>query len=210
MSYPRKTVAAFTFGIAFAVAITLTAFLRLRPQVVVPELIESPPSSYVVSANDDADVPFRVEQAVIDFAERQSYTTLMLTPHTGEDVPRRVWVWADYNESAPTSAPPIDERDSVPQFAPGDERKCAMQLVPAVMRLREWTSRPQQIEVTGGRRLSVVAECLGCDERPAGKPTFYARFHVTTTKPDDARIEYSRETHNPTNATPVIVQGTDE
>lgn len=207
MSYSRKTTAAFAFGSAFALAICLTAFLRWRPLDVTPEIVE--PSVAITCGA--ADISFRVEQAIVDFAERQSITTLKLTLSAGEDVPASVWVWTDYYEIAPAAvAPPVDEGGNVARFVPEDERGRVPQPAPAVMRLRAWTSRPQQIYVTGERRLRVAAECPVCDERPEGKPTFYARVHVTAMPPDAAAIERTSEDFDATESTPVIVQGIEE
>lgn len=180
MSYPRKTTAAFAFAVAFALAIGLTAFLRLRPFDATPELIESSPATLAVTCGDTK-IPFHVEQAIVDFDERQSITTLKLDSRASDEQSARVWVWTDYYE-----------------------------LAPAVMGSYRWTSRPQQIDVTGERRLRVVAECSVCDERPAGKPTFYARTHVTATRPDAAAIEQAHEGFDVTNSTPVVVQGLEE
>lgn len=202
MSYSRKTTAAATFAVAFGMAITLTALLRLRP--------DSPPAVTVERAPvaPAARAPFRVEQAIVDFAKRQTITTLKLDAAAGDELPERVWVWADYCEIAPAAAPPVDEQGSKPWLLSGDETRIA-QPASAVMRLLRWTSRPEAVSVGDGR-LRVVAECQVCGERPAGKPTFYARVHVAASRPDAFETERAGEGFDVINATPVVVQGIDK
>lgn len=181
MTFPRKTAAVLAFAVAFALAIALTTFLQMRLRGDVPP---NPPIAAPPARIENAPVAFRVEQAVVDFARKQSYTTLVIEPRAGEPVPERVWVWTTYYE------PPADAPHAKQQW-------------------RKWTSEPTEVSIGDKRRIQFVAACAVCGERRAGKPTFYVRVHLAPDAPAHASVEAASDDFNLADVTPVVVQGLD-
>lgn len=188
MNHLRKIAATGAFVVAFAAAVGLTIFFTSRPRPAPP--VESP-----TVVNKSATVYFEVEQAVVDFKQKQTHTTLRLEPLPDGTLPERLWVWTNY-------APPmgVAERATL-NGKPSNAAQALWQ---------SWTTSPIEVSVAGRRRLEVVAACPMCDERPKGKPTYYARVSVSVAPPARETIENGMSSFNTSNPMPVIVQGVDD
>lgn len=187
MTFPRKTAAVLAFAVAFALAIALTTFLQMRLRGDAPNVPPTPPVETPVAPREASPVAFRVEQAVVDFARKQSYTTLIIEPRAGEPVPERMWVYTTYYEP-----------EAAPAAAPYGKQQ-----------VRKWMGKPTEVSIGDERRIQVVAPCAVCGERREGKPTFYARVQLAADTTLRAEVEAARDNFNLADVTPVLVQGLD-
>ena len=189
MTFPRKTTAVLAFAVAFALAIALTTFLQMKLRGDAPTVSPMPPNE---TPRADSPVSFRVEQAVVDFATKRAYTTLILDAHDGEELPAKLWVWTEYIAPSGYDLLPV----GAPTVAWGGHR-------------RSWMSEPMEVSVGDKRRLQIATACPWCNGLHELKPTFYARVHLDTAPPERASLKATIGKFDFANATPVIVQGRD-
>jgi len=169
----RKIIGVVAFVVALISAIAITRFAGMR---LAPSEDVAPPA-----VAHGAPVGFVVQQAIIDFKQRKTYTTLRLERDI--DAPAQVRVWAHY-------------------FSP-DEQGASWSAQPVTIDAPFADANRRIVTVTG--------ECPGsmCDLAPRGKAAYYARIFVTDDSPEQARPAFTTRDFDITTATPVLLQGID-
>ena len=176
MSSPsRKIIGVVAFVVALASAIALTRFAVTR---VTQHNNVAPP---VTATLTSASFAFVVQQSVVDFKQRTTYTTLRL--ERNRNSPAQVWVWTHYfspdKQGVNWAAPPVAVNAP---FADADRRT-----------------------------VTVTGECprAMCDRVPQDKTAYYARVFVTDVPPEYFQPAFTMRDFDITTATPVLLQGID-
>lgn len=174
MSTPsRKIIGVVAFVVALASAIALTRFAVMR--------VTQPVAPPVAATFTAAPVNFVVQQSIIDFKQRTTYTTLRL--ERNRNSPAKVWVWTHY-------------------FSP-DKAGVNWSAAPVAVNAPFAESDRRAVTVTG--------ECPRalCDRVPQDKTAYYARVFVTDVPPEYFQPAFSTGDFDITTATPVLLQGID-
>ncbi|MCP9494046.1 MAG: hypothetical protein MSG64_06260 [Pyrinomonadaceae bacterium MAG19_C2-C3] len=176
MSTPsRKIIGVVAFVVALITAIALTRFAVTR--LAQPENVAPP----VATTTRTAPVGFVVQQSIIDFKRRTTYTTLRLERNS--DSPTRVWVWTHY-------------------FSP-DKAGVSWSAAPVTINAPFADADRRIVTVTG--------ECprAMCDRVPQDKTAYYARVFVTDESPEASQPTFTSRDFDIMTATPVLLQGID-
>lgn len=174
MSTPSRKitgVVAFVVALISAVALTRFAVTRLTPS--------EPAAPPVAATTHAAPVNFVVQQSIIDFKRRTTYTTLRLERDT--NAPAQVWVWTHY-------------------FSP--DKSGVSWLAPSVAVNAPFADANR-------RTVTVEGECprAMCERVPQDKTAYYARVFVTDESPETSQPAFTTRDFDITTATPVLLQG---
>lgn len=193
----KKLAALLAFAVALVGAILLTQYYTKRymspppppppPVAPVPPTAgigltpPPPPASVYTDARGNAPVSFKVQMATLDLAAEKGRLTLGLERDPARPEPAVVWVWAYFFSPD----------------APG--RYCAGE--PAEVR-QPFASGAGRAEVR------VTMPVRGCPAPKSPSSTYYARVNVSTESAFAARLTEQRISYDVSQASPVVVEGT--
>ena len=187
MNLLKKLAGVLTFAAALTGAIVLTKYYGNRPEPPPPRNVvthaPSPPEPPATPAADAAPVLFKPHLITLNFAARQSHTTVTLERDRSRPAPERLWVWTYFFQ-------PGAGRE-------GQGRYCADDPVEV-----------RQPFASGDRAtVTVNAPAHGCPAPDTPSATFYARVNVSTESASAARLGGAQISYDLASATPVVVQG---
>lgn len=191
----KKLAGLLAFAVALAGAIVLTKYYSMRyappppPPAATPAppapltgsaTLTPPPASTYTDARGNAPVSFKTQYARLDLAAGKGYVTLALERDPARPAPASLWVWAYFFSP-----------DTPGRYCAGDP-----------VEVRPPFAAAARAEV------KVELPVRGCPAPRSPSSTYYARINVSAESAFAARLTEQRISYDVSQASPVVVEGT--